>query len=86
MLKMTVQKQILLDENMQPCFVQIAYHDWLKIAKRLHIDDNETSRETGRETDKEASVFMRIGKQLQGTWQHGDGLAFQESLRGEWEQ
>jgi len=59
--------------------IQIKLPDSIKIGKHhivLVIDEKE---------DKIIDDFQQLLNATKGIWQHGDGLAYQQALRSEWE-
>ena len=62
---------------------------WLdKKAKERGISMAEALRQTvkaAREAEQKHTEFIRLMDKVQGTWTKGDGLAWQQKMRSEWE-
>ncbi|MDJ1177468.1 hypothetical protein PJF56_01190 [Roseofilum sp. BLCC_M91] len=69
---LSVKKQIITDEAMQPVAVLIDYQDWQKIEKLL-----ENSEELGKEE-------FNIAKYAGAIQLRKDPLEYQKEIRGEW--
>lgn len=62
---------------------------WLdKKAKEQGISMAEALRQTvkaAREAEQKHAEFIRLMDKVQGAWTKGDGLAWQQKMRTEWE-
>jgi hypothetical protein len=67
---MHIQKKIVTDELMRPVAVQISYHDWLEIERRLKI---ENEKNTDNLSKYEGALTLTE-----------DPVDFQGRIRGEW--
>jgi hypothetical protein len=62
---------------------------WLaKKAKEKGVSVAEAARQALREVqeaEQKHAKFMSLIKKVQGTWTNGDGLAWQQKMRAEWD-
>ena len=84
-------KRIIYDESGQPTEVVVSYADWRRIEAMLWdgatstpMPDRDIAEDVGRVVSDEE--FERLSREVIGTWTAGDGLAFQEAVRAEWDE
>ncbi len=73
---------VSLDENDKSWLKRIAKRQHLSIASiiRRAIDNYRNELERQKEP-----AMDQLLQQTKGIWQHGDGLAYQQKLRDEWD-
>ena len=73
-----IRKHIVTDDSQKPVAIQLSMTDWLRIEPIL--------REKGllAEEPTAATDITQLLQATDGIWNQGDGLNYQESVRGEW--
>lgn len=69
----SIRRRLVTDEQMRPVAVQIAYEDWIEIERAL------------AQVPLPSDDFDALLERSRGIWTQGDGLAYQQRLREEWE-
>ena len=72
-----IRKHIVTDDSQKPVAIQLSMTDWLRIEPVL--------REKGFLSEEPAATeITQLLQATVGIWNQGDGLNYQQSVRGEW--